>query len=409
MNAACQKLVTTVCILWFSLSGNVVYASQEKANAEGTVNANEIRVHNSDELLRAVRSARPGTMIMLEPGTYRGGLTFNNLHGTTKHPIVIAASDPRNRPIINGGNSCLHLTDPAYVELRNLVLTGGRANGLNIDDGGSYETPAHNVVLHGLTVHDIGSDRNHDAIKLSGLDDFRVANCTIERWGKKGSGIDMVGCHRGIVTGNTFREGDKASANAVQMKGGSRDITVSFCRFENAGGRAINIGGSTGLTYFRPKPQGYEAKDIVVEDCMFIGSMTPVAFVGVNGAVVRYNTIYRPTRWVLRILQENQSPEFVPCRNGTFSNNVIVFHSNELTQAVNIGAMTDSKSFHFSDNFWYCEDRPQNSRRSIRLPTQETSGTYGVDPRLRAPRQGDLRLADDTPVTKAGARLRSPR
>ena len=267
--------------------------------------------------------------------------------------------------------------------------------------------PPH-VVLHGLTVHDIGSDRNHDAIKLSGLDDFRVEKCIVERWGKKGSGIDMVGCHRGVVTGSTFREGDTSSANAVQMKGGSRDVIVSFCRFENAGGRAINIGGSTGLAYFRPRPQGYEAKDIVVEDCTFVGSMAPIAFVGVDGAVVRYNTIYRPTRWVLRILQENQSPDFVPCRNGKFTNNLIVFRSNELTQAVNIGSKTNPTSFRFSDNFWFCEDRPEDTRRAIRLPVRETGGIYGIDPRLRALKQGDLRLADDTPVKTAGVRRRDP-
>lgn len=395
-----------LCLCSHSLHADDSSSRLEDAN---TVNANEIRVRNHDELLRAVRSARPGTKILVEPGTYHGGLTFENLHGTAKRPIVIAAADPTDRPIIKGGNSCLHLTDPVHVELRDLVLTGARTNGLNIDDGGSYDTPAHHIVLHGLTVHDIGSDRNHDAIKLSGLDDFRVEDCTVERWGKGGSGIDMVGCHRGVVTGTTFREGGTASANAVQMKGGSRDVTVRFCRFENAGARAINIGGSTGLAYFRPRPQGYEAKDIVVEDCTFIGSMAPVVFVGVDGAVVRYNTIYRPTRWVLRILQENQSSEFVPCRNGQFANNLIVFRSNELAQAVNIGAKTNPKSFRFSDNVWYCEDRPQNTRRSIRLPIQETGGTYGVDPRLRAPPQGDLRLANDTPVKMAGARSHDPR
>lgn len=86
-----------------------------------------------------------------------------------------------------------------------------------------------------------------------------------------------------------------------------------------------------------------------------------------------------------------------------------MFRSNELGQAVNIGAKTYPKSLRFSDNFWYSEDRPENTRRAIRLPAQETGGTYGVDPKLRSPRQGDLRLTDDTPVKMAGARPRNPR
>lgn len=373
-----------------------------------TVSGGEIRVRNADELLRAARTARPGTTILLEPGTYRGGLTLNNLRGTAQQPILIAAANPDERPVIEGGNSCLHLTNPVHVELQNLVLTGARANGLNIDDGGSFDTPAHHVKLVGLAVKDIGSDRNHDGIKLSGVDDFLIENCVVQRWGQKGSGIDMVGCHRGVISESTFREGDKVFGNAVQMKGGSRNITVSYCRFENAGGRAINIGGSTGLPYFRPKPQGYEAKEITVADCTFIGSMAPIAYVGVDGANVHHNTIYRPTRWGIRILQENRNEEFVACRNGQFSNNIVVFRSDELGTMVNVGTGTDPESFKFSENFWYCIDRPEQSKRSVQLPTFENNGIYGQNPKFRNAEQGDFRLAPDSSAKGYGPRTKHP-
>ncbi len=42
----------------------------------------------------------------------------------------------------------------------------------------------------------------------------------------------------------------------------------------------MNVGGSTGLAYFRPKSPGYEAKDITVEDCTFIGSQDADCFRG---------------------------------------------------------------------------------------------------------------------------------
>src|SRR5262249_7493119 len=198
-------------------------------------------------------------------------------------------------------------SDLAQVELHDLAVANVRGNGINIDDGGSYDTPAHHVVLRGLVVRDVGPTGNRDGIKLSGLDDFRVEGCTVERWGDRGSGIDMVGCHRGEVTGCTFRHGDREGDHGVQAKGGSGDITIRRCRVEHAGQRAVNLGGSTGLAYFRPRAQGYEARDIRVEDCTFIGSMAPVAFVGVDGATVRHNTIYRPGRWAFRILQETRA------------------------------------------------------------------------------------------------------
>jgi hypothetical protein len=362
-----------------------------------------VMVNTRDQIVKAVQQAKPGTTILIAPGTYQGGLNFNGLQGEKGKPIILAAADKENPPVFKGRNSCIHLTDPAFVELHNLVLTDARGNGLNIDDGGSYDSPAHHVVLRGLTVRNVGPDGNRDGIKLSGLDNFRVENCTIERWGSSGSGIDMVGCHDGKVTGCTFRHRDDIAGSGVQTKGGSRGIVIQRCRFENAGGRAVNIGGSTGLPYFRPNVDGYEAKDITVEDCTFIGSSAPICFVGVDGALVRYNTIYRPGRYVTRILQESRGSQFVPCRNGVFSNNVIAFRSDETRGATNIGTGTAPKTFKFANNHWYCIDRPERSNR-LSLPVKETGGSYGDDPQFANAAKGDLRFKDMSPVRNAGVR-----
>ena len=388
------------------LAGSTVPAELVAQESDSTKRSlAPVNVSSREDLIRAVRSAKPGTKILIAAGSYRGGLSFNNLRGEQDKPIILAAADHSDPPVIEGGDFGLHLSDPAFVELHNLVIANTRANGLNIDDGGSYDTPAHHVVLRGIVVRDIGSDRNHDGLKLSGLDDFRIEDCTVERWGKQGSGIDMVGCHRAVVVGCTFREAD-VGANGVQTKGGSRDIAVRRCRFENAGGRAINLGGSTGLAYFRPKPQGYEAKDITVEDCTFIGSAAPVSFVGVDGANVHHNTFYRPARWVMRILQENQDPQFVPCRNGRFANNIVVFRDGELSSVVNIGGKTSPETFQFAENFWYCSNRPERSERMVQLPTAEKGGVHGQDPRFRDPDSGDLELAAGSPAKGFGPRIK---
>jgi hypothetical protein len=362
-----------------------------------------VRVSNRDQLVAALNQAKPGTTILIEAGTYRGGLSRGNLQGTADRPIVIAAADPEHPPVIEGGGSCLHLSDPAHVELRQLVLTGAEGNGLNIDDGGSRETPAHHVTMTGLVVRDVGPRGNRDGIKLSGLDDFHIDDCTVERWGSGGSGIDMVGCHNGVVAGCTFRNPGADQANGVQTKGGSHAIVIQRCRFDDAGGRAVNIGGSTGLPYFRPEPQGYEAKDITVEDCTFRGSMAPIAFVGVDGAVVSHNTIYRPGRWGIRILQETQGPDFVPCRNGRFENNIMAFRSDELRTLVNVGGETAPETFTFKGNVWYCLDRPAATRGLVRLPVRETEGVYNVDPDFAAPEDGDLTV-QSTAAARAGVR-----
>ena len=56
----------------------------------------------------------------------------------------------------------------------------------------------------------------------------------------------------------------------------------------------------------------YEAKDITVEGCTFVGSEAPIAFVGVDGATVRFNTIYR-SHILLILLPEETA---IPTSNG---------------------------------------------------------------------------------------------
>ena len=187
----------------------------------------------------------------------------------------------------------------------------------------------------------------------------------------------MVGCHDGAVENCTFTHDENAAmANGVQTKGGSRAVAIRKCKFINAGGRAVNLGGSTGAPYFRPLNATAEARDITVEDCHFTGSMAPIAFVGVDGAIARYNTFVNPGRWVVRILQENQNTALAPCRNGLFANNFITFKTG-LAMAVNIGGGTEPKSFRFEKNAWLCEDAHSETRARLQLPFGEAAGIYG--------------------------------
>ena len=362
-----------------------------------------IEVRSRQELVDAVNDAKAGTQILIAPGEYRGGLSFRDLQGLPKKPIILAALDPDHPPEIVGGGSCIQLSRPAHVELRDLVIREANGNGINIDDGGALTRPAIHVVLRNLQIRDIGPKGNRDGIKLSGLDHFSIIDCIVERWGSSGSAIDMVGCHEGLIQGCRFAYRGDLAANGVQTKGGSSEITIRKCRFEEAGGRAVNLGGSTGKDYFRPPNASYEARDIVVEDCTFVGSMAPIVFVGVDGATVRYNTIYRPGRWVMRILQESDAPEFIACRGGRVTNNLIVFRSDELSTVVNVGSGTAPETFTFQQNHWYCIDDPRRSDR-LGLPTGEVDGIYGVDPLFIGRESGNLRLRADTPVRNAGVR-----
>lgn len=337
------------------------------AGAEGR----EICVADSAGLREALGQLGPGTTLSLEPGVYRGGVYLHRVNGTADAPIVIQGLDPNDPPVFRGGGGqAIHLADCSYITLRHLRVEGFPLNGINIDDGGTYETPAQHIVLEDITILETGPEGNHDALKMSGVDHFVVRRSYFEGWG--GSAIDMVGCHHGIVEDCTFVGGEGFSQdNAIQLKGGTRDILIHRCSFTDCGHRAINLGGHTGLQFFRPAVGDYEAKDITIAGNRFFGSTTPVAWVTASGGHFHHNTIVLPERWVLRILQETTDPQFKPCHGGIFEDNLVIFDSR-VRVFVNVGPGTSPETFIFRRNAWCDVD---GSRRPS-LPVPETDGVY---------------------------------
>lgn len=333
------------------------------------------------ELRAAISTARPGTVISVSPGVYEGGSYHSGVAGTPQAPIVIQGADPANPPVIAGGNNGIQFSDARHLVVRDLVFSGPRQNGINIDDGGTFETPSHHIVLTRIAVRDLPAG-NRDGIKLSGVTDFVVEQSVIERWGDQGSAVDLIGCHRGIIRDSLFRHTPGMEfGDGVQAKGGSTKIEILRNRFEHAAARAVQIGGSTGLEFFRPQPHDTaEARDILVERNAFVGGETAVAFASSDGGVVRFNTIYRPAKYLLRILQENATAGMIRTRNGRISDNIFYWVGD---LSVNIGEGTNPSSFVFERNWWYRVDSRAGSTPA--LPSAETGGRYGVAPGFVSP------------------------
>ncbi len=332
--------------------------------------AAEVRVADSAAFRQAVQELTPGTTLLLEPGTYDGGISLHDVAGTEQAPIIIQGAEPNHPPVFRKGGTAFHLSDCRYVTLRNVRVEGFPGNGINVDDGGSFETPAHHIMLENVTILETGPKGNHDALKMSGVDHFVVRKCRFEAWG--GSGIDMVGCHHGVVEDCTFtgRQGFSQD-NAVQLKGGSEDVLVQCCLFKGAGQRSINLGGSTGLQFFRPKVNDYEARNITVAGNRFERCMAPIAWVTADGGHVHHNTIILPERWILRVLQETTDPQFKPSHGGVFEHNLVIYNSRAQF-FVNVGPRTAPETFVFCHNVW-CDTE---GTRVPSLPVAEKDGVY---------------------------------
>ena len=357
---------------------------------------------------RALQGVRPNDAVRLLPGQYPGGISIGNVTGAEDAPIWIGGVPGEARPVISGASGGVLLNRVRHLVLENLEVTGATGNGINCDDSGDYanSNATRFVVFRNLFIHDIGTGGNNDGLKLSGVNDFFVLDCQFARISAGGSAIDHVGCHRGVIARCSFTD----CGNGVQCKGGSEDIEIKWSRFQNAGGRAVNIGGSTGFTFFRPPlsmtSANFEAKNIRVLANTFEGSDAPVAFVGTVESVVANNTFVNPTRWVARILQETTSSggyQFLPCGNNEFANNLVWYRRSGLSTHVNVGANTDPGSFKFAHNLWYAHDQESNSRPS--LPVQETNGIVGLNPKFKDAAARDYQLASGSPAAGKGKKI----
>jgi len=350
-----------------------------------------IQVRDAEGLRAALARARPGTTVTLAPGRYGHGISVGNVSGTKDARIVIAGADDRDPPVFEGGNEAIHLADCNFLTLRNLKVYGCAGNGINCDDGSTFDTPSKGMVFENLVIEGIGPTGNKDGLKLSGLDDFTVRGCRVSGWG--GSAIDMVGCHDGVIEGCRFVGKDGFSQDTgIQAKGGCERIVIKGNSFHNAGQRAVNLGGSTGLPFFRPRAQGFEARDLEVSGNHFVGGEAAVAYVTSTRCVVRRNTFIHPGKWVMRILQEQPTDKFQPCQQGVFEANLVVF-DRRVGPIANVGPDTRPDTFLFRGNAWFCRDgdcRPS-------LPAEETAGIHQVDPMVEdaGPRGWIIRSQDE--------------
>jgi hypothetical protein len=347
-------------------------------------------------LTQAVAVTIPGDTIMIHEGSYAGGLSFMNLQGTAGNWIHVISA-PSETVIFNGGSNSWKMTDAAYVLIKGITFQHQTGNGCNVDDGGSYNTPSHHIVFESCTFRDIKSTGNSDLLKMSGVDFFEIKNCKFINGAAGGSGIDLVGCHEGLISGNRF---ENQGSNSIQIKGGSKNVRIENNFFKNGGQRTLNLGGSTNLKFFRPVDAPYEAAGLTVYSNIFIGSDAPITYVGCIQTEVINNTIYLPQKWVIRILQETvDTSRFFQCGNNSFKNNII-YRNSQVSNDCNIGPNTNPRSFSFSNNLWYHSQNP--AWTGPELPVKDVNCMIGKNPLFNNAVSDDFTLGKSSPASGKG-------
>ena len=222
------------CALRAAFDEGATYERTLHVSESGSPSGDGSEGNPFDSIEAALGSATPGTRILVAAGTY-GPFRADGLAGSEAAPIAIVAY---GEAIIDGGGGDvvgISMTDPEYVVIEGFTIRNVGIHGMNIDDGGSYDTPGHHLVLRNLTIPGAGSGGNNDCIKMSGIDDFWVLDSDVAGC-NQGEIIDMVGCHRGVIHGNYFHD---PVQNGVQTKGGSADTVIHGNVFQGVPARAV--------------------------------------------------------------------------------------------------------------------------------------------------------------------------
>jgi len=377
--------ILPIIILIFFLQLNISNSATYSVGSEKKYN----------RIIDVVKQVLPGDTILLF-GTFNQGEYIENLHGKVGQMIVIQSGESNNA-LYDCSGTAIQFSNVSYLKIKNLSFKNQTNNGLNIDDQGVFSKPSNHIEIENCIWLGMNAVGNNDCLKMSGIDDFIVKNCVFNNGSPGGSFIDMVGCHNGIVENSKFFKG---GSNSIQMKGGTARIIVRRNEFINGGQRALNIGGSTGMEFFRPQNASSEAEQINVHSNIFWGSIAAFAFVGSRNCSFNHNTVVNPEKWCFRILQENMNNQLVKCSYNSVTNNIFYFGANVST-IINIGANTQPETFAYDKNLWYNYDNI-----NWQMPKYEgtfTDQLYGLNPLFVNILDSNLALKENSPAIGAAS------
>jgi len=214
---------------------------------------NYIDVSTSEELLLAMRNAKPGDVIRIASGVYdytayQGAQKFDSsAEGTKDAPIILTAADPDDPPVITGANTehgyVIHISGDYWI-LENLKVTTSQ-KGIVLDNSNHsvirncevYNTGAEAIAIRdGSSCCTVKDSYIHD----TGLITPGYGEGIYIGSAKSTSGYDYK-CDYNIVDGCTFRN---IAAEHVDVKEYTTGTEIMNCTFYGDGMTGANYAGS---------------------------------------------------------------------------------------------------------------------------------------------------------------------
>ena len=285
-----------------ALAGWTAAATSVAAEPRGRgAPAAAVIVTTTEQLRAAVAAARPGDVILIAPGVYKTTIRFAaGNSGTDGAPVVLGARDGLGTVVIDGdgANITAKLSGAAYVEIRDLEITGGGYHGVFLDRGAHHVTVRHNRIYDNHRIRPMDS---HAELKGSGGEGrpFDVAILDNEIFhqshppGGNFQGIDCNFCDRFRIEGNYLHDVNSPTAQpysyydrgaCIQIK--SRSTGTIIARNRIARCHIGIVYGGEGLA--SPEHQGGIIESNLIHD----SAEMAIAIVNVRDGKVYHNTLF---------------------------------------------------------------------------------------------------------------------
>lgn len=265
---------------------------------------------------------KPGDQIILMPGRHRPAV-FESLVGQPGRPITIRSADPANPSEIQAEQEGLRINRAAHLVVKDLNINQATVNGICLGEPGDSPEPGHvssNIQLRNIGVFRTGPRGQRHGLLIARSSEVHIENCRIEGWG--GSGIELVAC-RDVTVRRCRLKGldDHGQINGIRVRAASQRVQIEQCRLEDAGQCALSAGGLSDLREFQPpitssaaSGSACEASQVQMENCTIVGGQIAIAFINANDCLARNNTIVRPRRCVMALLDQHDDPRISPGR-----------------------------------------------------------------------------------------------
>jgi hypothetical protein len=348
-------------------------------------------INPGDDWQSRATKIRPGDEVILLPGRHRPA-SFDRLVGTSEAPITIRGASPQKPAVISAQLDGIRIKHGAHLVIKDLQITGGSASGIWIS-GASAEGSAaqrdNDILITNVAISKIGPRGQRHGIYLNALNDVRVVGARIEGWG--GSAIELVACSDVTIASGTFKGlVDHTQYCGIRARAGSERVSISECRFENAGDFVICMGGKSNPTDFIPAIPSdaqaasvSEAAAIQVDRCKIVGGLCPIALIHADACSVRASTIVRPHRCVMAVLNESPDVRVKPTGRNTFGFNLMVWQAGDIVRLAEIGEGAKADTIVLEDNLWWSNETAEQRQKLGPLPGKDPlRQIFDVDPKL---------------------------